>query len=81
VDVDLWHYRTADGRSLRQGLDFLVPFATGEKRFPYTQITEFRPSLLHVPLRRAAIGLNEPEYRDVARQIGGETPRLELTLP
>jgi beta-glucosidase len=81
VNVDLWHYRTADGRSLRQGLDFLVPFATGEKRFPYMQITEFRPSLLHVPLRRAAIGLNEPEYRDLARQIGGETPRLELTLP
>jgi hypothetical protein len=79
--VDLWNYRTADGRSLRQGLEYLIPFATGEKRFPYTQITEFRPSLLHVPLRRAALGLNEPEYRDVARQIGGETPRLELTLP
>ena len=27
-------YTTADGRSLRKGVDYLVPFATGEKRFP-----------------------------------------------
>ena len=81
VGVDLWNYRTADGRSLRQGVDYLVPFATGEKRFPYEQITEFRPSALHAVLRRAAIGWNEPRYRELAEQVGGGTARLELTLP
>ena len=34
VGVDLWNYSTADGRSLRQGVEYLIPFATGEKRFP-----------------------------------------------
>jgi hypothetical protein len=81
VGVDLWNYRTADGRSLLQGLEYLIPFATGEKRWPHEQIKQFRPSELHPVLRRAAIGWNEPRYREIARQIGGETPRLELTLP
>jgi hypothetical protein len=79
--VDLWNYRTADGRSLRQGVNFLVPFATGEKRFPYRQITEFNPSALDPVLRWAALGWNEPKYREIAQQIGGDTARLDLTLP
>lgn len=79
--VDLWNYRTADGRSLRQGVDFLVPFATGEKHFPYPQITEFDPSALHPVLRWAALGWNDPKYREIAQQIGGDTARLDLTVP
>jgi hypothetical protein len=81
VGVDLWNYRTADGRSIRQGIEYLLPFATGERRWPHEQITDFRPSALHPVLRRAAIGLNEPRYRELAQKIGGGTRRLELTLP
>jgi hypothetical protein len=81
VGVDLWNYRTEDGRSIRQGLEYLLPFATGERRWPHEQITLLRPSALHPVLRRAAVGWNDPRYRELARQIGGETPRLELTLP
>lgn len=71
----------ADGRSIRQGIEFLIPFATGAQRFPYPQITEFRPSALSPVLRAAATGLNEPRYATIARQIGGGPPRLDLTLP
>jgi hypothetical protein len=81
LDVDLWSYTSETGRSLRQGVEYLVPFATGEEPFPYEQITEFDPSELHPVLRRAASGWNEPRYRELARQIGGETATLELTLP
>jgi hypothetical protein len=81
LGVDLWNYRSADGRSLRQGIDYLVPFATGERRFPHEQITEFHPSALHPILRWAALGWNEPRYRDLARQVGGGTAVLTLTLP
>jgi hypothetical protein len=79
--VDLWNFQTKDGRSLRRGIDFLVPFATGKKRWPYKQITEFRPKALHPVLRRAAVGLNDPKYRTIAEQIGGGSPRLQLTVP
>jgi hypothetical protein len=39
--VDLWHFRTADGRSLRGALDYLVPFAGGATPWPHPQITPF----------------------------------------
>jgi hypothetical protein len=68
-------------RSLRQGVEYLIPFATREKRWPHEQITTFRRSALHPILRRAALGWNDPSYRALAHRIGGATPRLELTLP
>jgi len=79
--VDLWSYRTADGRSLRQAIDYLIPFATGDKNFPYQQIGGLSPTAIHSVLRRAAVGFAEPKYRDLAQQIGGGTRRLSLTLP
>ena len=81
MSVDLWNHRTSNGRSLRQGVEYLIPFATGERPFPHEQITEFRPSALHPVLRQAAVGWGEPRYRDLARQIGGGTQRQELILP
>jgi hypothetical protein len=73
--------RSSHGRSLRQGVEYLIPFATGERSFPYEQITGFRACALHPVLRQAAAGWREPRYRDLARQIGGGTQRLELTRP
>ncbi|HET6630261.1 MAG TPA: alginate lyase family protein [Woeseiaceae bacterium] len=81
LDVDLWNFRTPDGSSLQQGVEYLVPFATGERHFPDEQITEFDPSELHPVLRWAAVGWNEPRYRELALQIGGGTSTLELTVP
>lgn len=81
LGVDLWHYHTPDGRSLRRGVDYLVPFATRERHFPFRQIGGFRPSALHPVLRRAALGWKNAGYRDIARQIGGGTARLELMFP
>jgi Alginate lyase len=81
VGVDLWNYRTADGRSLRQALDFMVPFAAGDRKWPEPQITDWRPDAIHPPLRRAAIVWKEPKYRALAEEIGGGSPRLNLTVP
>ncbi len=52
--VDLWHYRTPDGRSIRTALDFLVPFARGEKKWPYQQLGEWQPQILFPLIDRAA---------------------------
>ena len=79
--VDLWNYRAADGRSIRQALDFLVPTAAGERKWAYEQITEFRQSTLHSLLRRAARVWKEPRYAALAANIGGSTPRSELVIP
>lgn len=54
VGVDLWHYRTKDGRSIRKALDFLVPFARGEQKWPYQQLGEWQPQILLPLIDRAA---------------------------
>jgi hypothetical protein len=79
--VDLWNYHTADGRSLRRALDFMVPYATGDRKWPEAQITEWRPGEIHWLLRRAAVAWREPGYRALAEKIGGGTRRLDLTVP
>lgn len=78
--LDLWNYRTADGRSLRKALDYLVPFASGERKWTDAQITPFRPSEVHALLRRGAVAWEEPNYRELALKVGGGSPRLELTV-
>jgi Alginate lyase len=47
--VDLWHYQTADGRSILQAVKFLAPYADPERAWPYQQI--------HKPDRGALAGL------------------------
>lgn len=58
VDVDLWNYQTRDGRSIRKALEFLVPFALGDKKWPYQELGEWRPEALSPLIQRA-----ETHYR------------------
>jgi Alginate lyase len=81
VGVDLWGYRSADGRSLRQGLEFMIPFATGARKWPDPQITDWRPGAIHWLLRRATVSWKEPRYRELAAKIGGGSPRMDLVVP
>jgi hypothetical protein len=53
LEVDLWNYKTADGRSIRKALEFLVPFALGEK-WTYQQLGEWPPQQLYPLIRRAS---------------------------
>jgi len=36
--IDLWHYESANGGSIRLAIEYLVPFYTEEKEFTYQQI-------------------------------------------
>jgi hypothetical protein len=68
--VDLWNYHTADGRSLRAALDWMIPFAVGEKPWTHQQIIP-RPSnskLVRL-LRLAAIAYHETAYEKVITQM------------
>jgi hypothetical protein len=81
VGVDLWNHASPDGRSLKRGLDFLAPYAAGERKWALPQITPFRPGELHPLLRRASAAWTEPGYCTLASRIGGGSPRLDLTTP
>ena len=54
VGVDLWNYESRDGRSIRKALNFLMPFAFGEKKWTYQQLGEWPPQMLFPLIRRAS---------------------------
>jgi len=85
VDVDLWGYASKDGRSLRKAVDFLVPFATGEKTWTAKQIVEFQPDRLGTALRRAAARWPDGPYASALKRVPGlsakDRDRLLHPLP
>lgn len=79
----LWHYRSSDGRSIRQALDWLVPFAVGDRKWSYRQIGLFRPEKLAPLLRRASVAYHEPAYELAISRLKALTgkERWELLFP
>ena len=68
VGVDLWNYTTTDGRNIRKALDFLVPFALGQK-WPYQQLGQWPPEQLYPLIRRAAAKYHDPAIRTVLEKL------------
>lgn len=67
--VDLWSYRSQDGRSIRAALDYLLPFATGEQKWTRQQIEPMKPAGLVPLLLVAAQRYRAPAYRETASRI------------
>jgi hypothetical protein len=68
VGVDLWHYETQDGQSLRKALDYLVPFALGEKKWPHPQLGGWSPDAVFPLLHQAALKYPDSKYAAMALQ-------------
>jgi hypothetical protein len=67
--IDLWNFRTPDGRSLRAALDYLVAFAGGGAKWPHTQIAPIeRDGLVHL-LDQAAAVWRANQYRTLADRL------------
>lgn len=62
LGIDLWHFTTSDGRSIRKALDFMAPYADPSHKWPYQEIE--RPSLssLDLLLLRAAPAYPDAHY-------------------
>jgi alginate lyase len=69
VGVDLWDYQTTDGRSIRRAIDFLIPFALGDRKWPYQQIGEWPAGTLFPVMRRAARHYQDPAYRAAMARV------------
>ncbi len=81
--VDLWHYTTSDGRSLRKALDFLLPYADiPPRKWPYEQIKKDDTAEFAAILRQAALAYDEPKYEAQLRKLPGvSSKRLQLLFP
>jgi len=69
VGVDLWVYQTPDGRSIRKALDYLVPFAFGESKWPHPQLGEWSPQDLFTLVREAALQYPDGPYRKIMLKL------------
>jgi Alginate lyase len=52
--VDLWHYETADGRSILKAVEFMAQYADPNREWPYKQISQPNRDELGALLLRAA---------------------------
>ncbi|MBI5817616.1 MAG: alginate lyase family protein [Verrucomicrobia bacterium] len=81
--VDLFAYRTADGRSIRAALDYVAPYFSADKKWPGKQIKDIHqpdPSLGAL-LRRAAIAYHEPKYEAQLQTADLKAERFQLLWP
>ena len=61
VGVDIWNYETADGKSIKKAIDWLLPFAMGEKPWTYKQIHDYKKSDFYLLMLQAS-----KHYKDAA---------------
>jgi Alginate lyase len=80
VGVDLWGFRTPDGRSIRAALDFLLPYGLGSKAWDYQQIGGFHGDALLPCLQQAANATHDPKYVAVVQQLGAGREDLGTVL-
>jgi hypothetical protein len=73
IGVDLWHYETKDGRSIRRALDFLYPYSVGEK-WKYQQIGEWQPEILFPAMRMAATEYKDEKFKIMLAKIPAVEP-------
>ena len=70
LGIDLWHFQTPDGRSIRKALDFMAPYLNRENKWPYQQIERPNRGSLAILLLRAAPEFPDAHYEAQARKAG-----------
>jgi hypothetical protein len=80
--VDLWNFETDDGRSIKKALNFLLPFAKGEKCWEYQQLGDLDEAIenLKTDFLMAASVFGDAEYRGIAKAIKSPENSLEMLI-
>lgn len=67
--IDLYNYKTSDGRGLELTLDYHAPYAAGKQTWPYQEIN---PGLIEYALYELAYSFKQKQsYMDVINTRGG----------
>jgi hypothetical protein len=65
VGVDLWNFKTEDGRGIRKAIEFLYPFMDNEKDWKYKQIENWNPGRLYYSIRRANRKYTDDKFESI----------------
>jgi hypothetical protein len=80
VDVDLWHYKSPQGASIRVALDYLLPYATGQKKWTGENIIGMDPASLRNPLLAAAIPYHDAAFENAAAKLSTKEGQIDALL-
>jgi hypothetical protein len=80
LQVDLWSFQTKDGRGIRRALEYLYPFAVGEKKWTYQQLGEWPPQQLFPLMRRASIRYRDEKFKAMMTKIPALEPDARQRL-
>lgn len=69
LGMDLWSYQNAQGVTLQDALDYLIPLTLGKKPLPFQQITPVTPESLIPHLLIAGKVYQDKSYLKTARKI------------
>jgi hypothetical protein len=72
LGVDLWNYRSNDGRSLRAALDWIVPYAKGEKEWSWKDIDGGSWTKFYFVFLHASSMFPEGGFEQLARRFEPE---------
>lgn len=78
VGLDLWRFTTQDGRGIRGAFDYLLPYATGERKWDRQQITDFAPQEFLPAAYLAAKHFDKSYLRAAEKIAPGTTVESQL---
>ena len=82
MGIDIWNFKTDDGRSIQRAIDFLVPFAEGKQEWTYQQLGGgWSPRGLANILRRAISHYPSERYKALLAKLSDEnSPDWNIVL-
>ena len=78
--TDLWNYETPQNVSIRTAFNWLLPYALGEKKWEYQQISKYNRSEVYPLLLQAYNQFKDQKYFDVASELYRENTSLMADL-
>ena len=80
TSTDLWNYKTPQNVSIRTAFDWLLPYALGEKKWEYQQISKYNRGEVYPLLLQAYNEFKDQKYLDAASELYKENTNLMADL-
>jgi hypothetical protein len=82
---DMWNHKNEKGGGLRNSMNFMIPYITGQKEWPYFKRHKFKIVPLHKYrlLRRAALGFGDYSYEEALKNFpkDGSNFLIDICFP
>jgi len=70
--MNLWTYKTSQSTDLHTAFDWLLPYALGEKKWEYQQISKYNKNEIYPLLLQASSAFKDQKYFMVAKDLNKE---------